>query len=110
MVLPKTTVQAGMQRAVIHTSATQFSIGRLTHIDEQGKPAMVNVSNKEVTHRTATARGRIFIPAVAYRLVCDLPEPSSGSDDDEVNRRKDKSRSKGDVFTVAQLAGIMARY
>ncbi|KAL5519139.1 hypothetical protein ACEPAH_822 [Sanghuangporus vaninii] len=102
------TMQGGIQRASIHTSSVQFSGERLTHIDMQGRPAMVNVSSKEITHRSATAEGRIFIPAIAYRLTCDLLETSDGIYNAEENRRRDKSRSKGDVFTVAQLAGIMA--
>ncbi|KAL5535684.1 hypothetical protein ACEPAF_3778 [Sanghuangporus sanghuang] len=101
------TMQDGIQRASIHTSSVQFSEERLTHIDMQGRPAMVNVSSKEITHRSATAEGRIFIPAVAYRLLCNLPE-TDGIYTAEANHRRDKSRSKGDVFTVAQLAGITA--
>jgi len=50
---------------------------------------MVDVGNKPSTTRTATASGRVLLGETAYRLV-------------EQNGLK-----KGDVLTVAQLAGIM---
>lgn len=75
---------------------------------------MVDVSHKQPSRRTATAHGRIYIPKVAYDLIVtpsktqedDLPE--SRSENDESRLRKRKARSKGDVLTVAQLAGIIA--
>jgi len=87
---------------------------RLTHVDEDGRPSMVDVSHKEPSRRTATAHGRIYIPKVAYDLILtpavhqedDLLEVRS--ENDEMYLRKTKARSKGDVLTVAQLAGIMA--
>lgn len=74
---------------------------------------MVDVSHKEPSRRTATAHGRIYIPKVAYDLIMtpsksqedDLLE--TRSENDELYLRKTKARSKGDVLTVAQLAGIM---
>ena len=42
---------------------------KLTHVDAEGRPHMVDVSNKESTSRTATAEGRIYLPRVAYELV-----------------------------------------
>lgn len=72
---------------------------------------MVDVSSKEPTKRTATASGRIHIPRIAYELIseresCEAPQISVV--DKELQRRKEKAKSKGDVLTVAQLAGIMA--
>lgn len=75
---------------------------------------MVDVSHKQPSRRTATAHGRIYIPKVAYDLIVtpsktqedDLPE--TRSENDESRLRKRKARSKGDVLTVAQLAGIIA--
>mmetsp|Transcript_35305 Transcript_35305/g.92325 ORF Transcript_35305/g.92325 Transcript_35305/m.92325 type:complete len:157 (+) Transcript_35305:1330-1800(+) len=61
----------------------------LTHTDDAGRAAMVDVGNKPSTTRTATASGRVLLGETAYRLV-------------EQNGLK-----KGDVLTVAQLAGIM---
>lgn len=70
---------------------------RLTHISEKtGKPTMVSISSKSSTSRSATARGRIIITKLAYELLTDTSE--SG---------KNKATAKGDVLTVAQLAGIM---
>ncbi len=64
----------------------------LTHIDSKGNPAMVDVSVKQVTHRTATARSIISLPAeVLEHLTND-----------------DIQTKKGPVFQTAIIAGIMA--
>ncbi|KAH8120022.1 molybdenum cofactor biosynthesis prote, partial [Phellopilus nigrolimitatus] len=94
-----------------HASTVSFSTSvstqqRLTHLDDQGRPAMVDVSGKEITQRSATAQGRIYIPEIAYNLVRN-PSKSTIADTDTAVRRE-RSRAKGDVLTVAQLAGIMA--
>lgn len=60
-----------------------------THFDERGNARMVDVSGKEVTHRVAVAEGIISVS----REVMDA-----------VRGNKVK---KGDVLTVAQVAGIM---
>ncbi|MDJ0948439.1 MAG: cyclic pyranopterin monophosphate synthase MoaC [Alphaproteobacteria bacterium] len=62
---------------------------RLTHFDEQGDAVMVDVSAKDVTARTATAKGRVLMQAETLKLIM-----SAGV-------------KKGDVLSVAQLAGIM---
>ncbi|PBK76632.1 molybdenum cofactor biosynthesis prote [Armillaria solidipes] len=86
--------------------ATPPSPPRLTHVDDRGRASMVDVSSKEITRRTATATGRIFIPLVAYELLVsaypDGEEPSS-----VLGKAKQKVRRKGDTLTVAQLAAIM---
>ncbi|KAJ3177729.1 hypothetical protein HDU87_004251 [Geranomyces variabilis] len=51
---------------------------------------MVDVSSKHITTRTATARGRILLSALAFKLVSE------------------NAIAKGDVLTVAQIAGIGA--
>ena len=61
----------------------------LTHIDKDGNAVMVDVSAKNATERTATAKGSVFISAAV------------------INRISDGSVKKGDVLSVAQLAGIM---
>ncbi|MBO6836587.1 MAG: cyclic pyranopterin monophosphate synthase MoaC [Alphaproteobacteria bacterium] len=61
----------------------------LTHFDAQGNAVMVDVSAKDETERTATARG----------LVRMSPETVATIRDGKVK--------KGDPLTVAQLAGIM---
>ena len=60
-----------------------------THFDEAGKARMVNVGNKPVTHRTARAGARVLVDRETFALI------ESGG------------MKKGDVLTVAQLAGIM---
>ena len=60
-----------------------------THFDDKGNAHMVDVSDKDVTRRTAVAEGTITLSREAM---------------DAVFGRKIK---KGDVFTVAQVAGIM---
>ncbi|KAI0034000.1 hypothetical protein K488DRAFT_77561 [Vararia minispora EC-137] len=85
----------------------------LTHIDERGRPSMVDVSRKSSTSRNATARGRIYLPRTAYELITP---PSTSPDSDRhpgsgrpaLEKAREKARAKGDVLTVAQLAAIMA--
>jgi len=64
--------------------------GELTHIDASGRPRMVDVTDKPDTHREAIAKGRVRMKASTFSLL------------------KKGSMPKGDVLTVAQLAGIMA--
>ena len=64
--------------------------GKLTHFDEAGNAAMVDVSAKDVTHRTAVARAHIAMAPSTLELITQ-------------GRAK-----KGDVLGVARLAGIMA--
>jgi cyclic pyranopterin phosphate synthase len=63
----------------------------LTHVDKANRPTMVDVGDKAVTTRTATARARIVFPADAV--------VQSG----EALRTK-----KGPVFDTAIIAGVMA--
>ena len=60
-----------------------------THFDDRGKARMVNVGDKPVTHRTARAGARVLVNESTFALI------ESGG------------MKKGDVLTVAQLAGIM---
>ena len=60
-----------------------------THFDTQGKANMVDVGEKPCTRRTAVAAGRVLVSRQTFDLLA-----SGGS-------------KKGDVLTVAQLAGIM---
>ena len=66
---------------------------------------MVNVSGKSESRRLAVASGRIILSQDAFELVIGKhsthPEPV-------LNQTLAKARAKGDVLTVAQLAGIMA--
>ncbi len=63
---------------------------QLTHFDEQGAARMVDVSAKEETVREAVAEGRVTMQPETLRLILD------------------RRVSKGDVFSVARVAGIMA--
>jgi cyclic pyranopterin phosphate synthase len=62
---------------------------RLTHVDETGAARMVDVSDKDVTARTATATGRVLVSAPVVELLRGEGVP------------------KGDALAVARLAGIM---
>lgn len=62
----------------------------LTHFDAAGRAAMVDVSAKEETARTATARGRIVMAPATLALI------------------REGRAGKGDVLGVARIAGIMA--
>jgi cyclic pyranopterin phosphate synthase len=61
----------------------------LSHVDVTGKATMVNVSMKSDTRRVAVASGRVHLGAHVFSLVTA------------------NSISKGDVLTVAKIAGIM---
>ncbi|MCW2726912.1 MAG: moaC2 [Frankiales bacterium] len=61
-----------------------------SHVDETGAARMVDVANKEVTVRTATATGRVDLSAEVVALLRGVGMP------------------KGDVLAVARIAGIMA--
>jgi cyclic pyranopterin monophosphate synthase len=63
---------------------------RLTHLDGRGAARMVDVSGKPVTARTASARGRVLLSAVAVAALRG----------DEV--------PKGDALAVARIAGLQA--
>ena len=63
---------------------------KLTHINDDGKASMVDVTEKKLTHRTAIARGSINMASNTIELV-----ESGGA-------------KKGDVLSTARLAGIMA--
>lgn len=65
-------------------------MSEFTHINEQGRARMVDISGKKVTERTAWARSSIFVTENIYKAITS----------DQVK--------KGDVLSVAQVAGIMA--
>lgn len=65
-------------------------MGELSHFDGSGASRMVDVSSKAVTERSATASGLVRMAPETLALILD------------------RRMSKGDVFAVARLAGIMA--
>lgn len=64
----------------------------LSHIDNQGNPTMVDVTEKKVTSRTAIARSIVVLPGEV------LAQLTNG----------DLQTRKGSVFQTAIIAGIMA--
>ncbi|MGZ0247082.1 MAG: cyclic pyranopterin monophosphate synthase, partial [Alphaproteobacteria bacterium] len=65
-------------------------MAKLTHIGDDGEARMVDVSDKDITDRTATARGTVLMAPETLKLIID------------------GTVKKGDVISVARLAGIMA--
>lgn len=65
-------------------------MSKLTHLDEQGRARMVDVSHKPDTTRTAIARGEVHMTQATLALI------------------RAGQIKKGDVLTVAQIAGITA--
>ena len=65
-----------------------MSDGGFTHLDQGGRPRMVDVGEKEVTRRVAVAEGRIRMSAETLAAIVAGDTP------------------KGNVLLVAQLAGI----
>jgi cyclic pyranopterin monophosphate synthase len=62
----------------------------LSHVDEEGNARMVDVTGKKDQLRTAVASGSISLHAATVQLI------------------RDKLMKKGDVLTVAEIAGIQA--
>ncbi len=60
-----------------------------THFNEQGRAKMVDVGSKDVTGRQAVAAGRVLVNRETFDLI------------------RSGGVKKGDVLTVAQVAGIM---
>ena len=68
----------------------QFKGVDLTHVNEQGRARMVDVSDKPATDRVARAAGFVRMAPSTVELV------------------RTGGAKKGDVLAVAQVAGIMA--
>ena len=62
----------------------------LSHLDASGAANMVDVSDKDVTERVATAEGRVVMQPETLRII------------------REGDAKKGDVLGTARLAGIMA--
>ena len=71
------------------TGNTAPPADRLTHLAEDGSARMVDVGWKPVTDRMATATGEVAMQPATLALI------------------RDGLMKKGDVLTIAQLAGIM---
>jgi len=64
-------------------------MSEFTHMDAEGNARMVDVGDKSVTERSATARGTVLMAAETLAKI------------------QERGFKKGDVLSVAQLAGIM---
>lgn len=60
-----------------------------THFNEQGRAKMVDVGDKDPSHRTAVAGARVLVSRDTFELI------------------RSGGMKKGDVLTVAQIAGVM---
>lgn len=65
-------------------------MARLSHLDSEGRAAMVDVGDKPETARTAVARGSVLLSPATIALLRDNAVP------------------KGDVIATARIAGIQA--
>ena len=63
---------------------------KLTHFDDNGDPSMVDINTKENTVRVAIATGKVIMKSETLQKILDI------------------KIKKGDVLSVAKLAGIMA--
>jgi cyclic pyranopterin phosphate synthase len=63
---------------------------QLSHLDETGRARMVDIGNKDIVRRSASAEGRISLQAETLRLI------------------RENLIKKGDVLTIAEIAGIQA--
>jgi cyclic pyranopterin phosphate synthase len=73
----------------LHSNASGGADTGLTHVDDSGKASMVDVGDKPTTTRTAVASGLVLLGETAFGLV------------------QKNGLKKGDVLTVAEIAGIM---
>ncbi len=64
-------------------------MGDFTHFNEQGRAKMVDVGEKPISARTAVAAGRVLVSRETFALI------------------RSGGMKKGDVLTVAQIAGVM---
>lgn len=65
-------------------------MSKLTHVNSRGEARMVDVSRKDDTEREAVARGRVMMKPTTLELI------------------RTAGLKKGDVLSVARVAGIMA--
>jgi cyclic pyranopterin monophosphate synthase len=63
---------------------------KLSHLDKKGKAKMVDVSDKEINLRTSSASAEVILSKESFQAV------------------KNNSVAKGDVLSVARIAGIQA--
>lgn len=67
-------------------------MSKLSHVDDQNLPTMVDISGKSASRREAHARSAVFLPAEILQHISE----------DEI------ATKKGPVFATAIIAGVMA--
>jgi cyclic pyranopterin phosphate synthase len=72
------------------SKTSRKNTGNLSHIDKEGRAAMVDVSGKPSTQREAAASGSVYLKRETMKMIAD------------------NKIAKGNVFETARLAGIMA--
>lgn len=89
---PSTSRLPFLRHAILKASTTERMIllSELTHFNAQGRAKMVDVSDKKNSVRTARATTSVLLNKAIYQQI------------------KEGTNKKGDVFAVAQVAGIMA--
>lgn len=89
---PSTSRLPFLCHAILKASTTERMIllSELTHFNAQGRAKMVDVSDKKDSVRTARATTSVLLNKAIYQQI------------------KEGTNKKGDVFAVAQVAGIMA--
>lgn len=78
------------QNFVQNYATARYFSNKLTHVDKKGEISMVDVSFKQNTIRNAEAEARIYLGPTVFQLV------------------KENKMKKGDVLSVANIAGILA--
>lgn len=81
-------LSTGAQRPLLSQEPLHRSTNGLSHVDARGKASMVNVSEKLSCKRVAIASGKVLLGPIAFPMVAS------------------NQISKGDVLTVAKIAGI----
>jgi len=79
-----------LQAKCLYNTSMAKQENQLSHIDESGRAHMVNVAAKPETERIAVARGEVALKPETVALI------------------RQGLMKKGDVLTVAQIAGIAA--
>lgn len=72
----------------------QHPASKLTHIDSQGSASMVDITDKNISHREAKAKAEVCMEKSTLQLV--------------INESGGVESSKGDVLGTARIAGIQA--
>ncbi|XP_026472835.1 molybdenum cofactor biosynthesis protein 1-like isoform X2 [Ctenocephalides felis] len=90
---PQSPLNTNLSHLFAHNMVHQNYIrtfSSLTHVNSEGEAHMVDISGKQVTKRNATATGKVYVGSEIAQLI------------------KENGMKKGDVLSVAKLAGVMS--